>query len=258
MNDDNGNFSVRVAVRRALAIRRGGTVADANLSLMTRIRYSIYGMLPVLFVCFFLVAFINGVFGVNGMYENSYWKTFVSTCGLVIKIVGNKIVLLLVAGVQPWMLDSQLFFFELPAALLLRLLTLSILDPDLAVMFALFGFVVEIITRCAFSWKKIKVFTSGEFAKMNDEEKIKFIISCKSKTTDSTNDMIVEYVSAISAGGMFLFFGRMTVLFIFAVGSVNRYHVFVMVAVQVLPEIIGDYIITYVENWFGFDKIFEK
>ena len=50
----------------------------------------------------------------------------------------------------------------------------------------------------------------------------------------------------------------MTGLFIFAVGPVNTTYVYFMVATQVFPEFVGDYIITYIENWLGFDKIFEK
>ena len=61
---------------------------------------------------------------------------------------------------------------------------------------------------------------------MSDEDKRKFLISCMSKSRDSINDMIVEYLTAFAAGGMFLMFGNMTGLFIFAVGSVNTTHVY--------------------------------
>ena len=70
--------------------------------------------------------------------------------------------------------------------------------------------------------------------------------------------MIVEYLTAFAAGGMFLLFGNMTGLFIFAVGSVNATFVYSVVSLQVLPELVGDYLISYVENWLGFDKIVEK
>ena len=55
-----------------------------------------------------------------------------STVGLVFKIAGNKCMLLLVAGALPWIVDFDLFSFELPVSRLLRLLTLAIKDLAMA------------------------------------------------------------------------------------------------------------------------------
>jgi hypothetical protein len=258
---ESGAYLVALAGSRAAnLLLDDGTTAVAKLSFRKRLRIGLKSVIPSMFTICILMLYVTVVFALFGLFDNSAWKVAVTVLALAIKVVGNKcVVVLLSTGSMPaWTADFQLFNYEFTTAILLRVLQLSIPDASTAQLVALLSAFVEVCVRVYFLNLYLLIGLKKEFKFMTDEEKYKYAVRGKMRVSDGTNDMIVEYLSSFTAA-MFIIYLAPTGAFSFATADVIQTNtVLVLCMYQLLPELVLDLYVTFMEVQAGLRPIHER
>ncbi|GMI40997.1 hypothetical protein TeGR_g12149 [Tetraparma gracilis] len=152
-----------------------------------------------------------------------------------------------------WIVDGQLYGYEYSTATVVRMLQLSFPDEDTAMLIGLAGAVVEVGTRIFFYNMFLKAGLANP--KMTAEEKFKYAKRGKLRVQDASNDMVVEYVSSITAG-LFLIYLAPTGVFSFASeNTASTGAVIKLCAFQIVPEIFLDFYCTFMEVYGGLKDV---
>ena len=176
---------------------------------------------------------------------------------LVVKVGGNKYLLTLVGKQASWMVDVTLFNYEFSTATLLRFLQLSIPEPQVALLVSLFGDMAEVGVCIYFFSRFMQARLAHNHADMTTAEKLGYARWGKLRVADGTNDMIVEYVSSLTAA-MFLIYLEPMGAFSFATNDVVEPSAVVeLVLYQLVPELFFDLYVTFMEIQGGLKKVHE-
>ena len=118
-------------------------------------------------------------------------------------------------------------------------------------MMSLFGTVVEVGVRVLFYNLYVKagigINQKGEKAKAD------YLKRGKLRVMDGTNDMMVEYTSAITSASMLVFLPS-TGSFNFTSGTVNAAQVWTVLMYQLSPEIFLDWYCSFIETHGGLGR----
>ncbi|GMI27496.1 hypothetical protein TeGR_g2532 [Tetraparma gracilis] len=190
-----------------------------------------------------------GILTLFQLYEDVWWKIFVTALALGIKICGNKAMLGLLGSLPMWACDTQLYGYEYSTALIVRILQLSLPDENTAMLIGLAGAVVEVGTRIFFYMLFLKKGLANP--RMTDEEKKKYAQRGKLRVQDASNDMVVEYMSSIVAG-LFMIHLAPTGAFSFATtAEISTNTIIKLCAFQIVPELFLDFYVTFMEIYGG-------
>ncbi|GMI41161.1 hypothetical protein TrCOL_g2731 [Triparma columacea] len=107
---------------------------------------------PVTFILVVIAIYSLGIFRIYNASNSSAAKAAVAVLGLLIKVTGNKalLVLLNLGDLTSWIQDVMMFMYEYSTALLCRIMQLSIPDPTAAMLMSLFGANLEMGVRVFF------------------------------------------------------------------------------------------------------------
>jgi hypothetical protein len=219
-----------------------------------RLKIAIRAVMPGFFILALIVFYSIGIFRMSDAMEHNAWKVAVALFALVIKVVGNKLQLRLIAkaNMASWVADAMLFAFEFATALMCRLLQLSIPSQSAAQVISLCSAVVEIAVRIFFYHMYIKVWLT-KAGKMNKENRLVYQKRGKLRVQDGTNDMVVEYLSSLAAAAMLVFLGA-TGSFNLSSNGIASSQVWAICAFQLVPEPFLDFYATYMEIDGGLSK----
>ena len=254
---DGGRYLEYVAAKRAKKILKGvgkGSVIERK-TLGKKLKLSVLSGLPGFLILGMLVGYILMGLYLYDAFPSSEWKVFVALFALGVKVVGNKGLLLVVekAKPRPWLVDAFLFFYEFGTSLMCRILQMSIPDERTAQLVSLASCVVEIAVRILFYVlflrKGLKVDA------WDDKKQREYAAAGVLRVKDSSNDMIVEYLSTIVAA-LFLLELEPTGMFKFTSnGNISSSVIFSLVAYQLLPEIFLDIYVTFMEIFGGLSAL---
>ena len=139
--------------------------------------------------------------------ESNVWKSSVALVALGLKVAGNKVLLVLVgSGEHNWVADLNMFMYEYITSLSCRVMQLSIPDEQTARYVALAGLAVEIGVRVfyfnLFTRTGLRMISKGEWG---EEQRKKFKRQGMMRVVDGGNDMIIEYLGALTAAAIIIF-----------------------------------------------------
>jgi hypothetical protein len=206
-------------------------------------------IIPNLFVYATLMFLILVIFWAFQATDIMWVKVLVVFVAFIIKVVGNKLFLGLLRRLVMWVVDGELYLYEYSTALLLRILQLSIPDEHTATVVGLVSALGEVCVRVFFYVMFCKAALKNNH--MNDKEKRRHAAWGKLRVQDSSNDMVVEYMSSISAG---LFLIYLSPLKWFTFASKDRISdtlVIKLCSYQMLPELVLDFYCTFMEVYGG-------
>jgi hypothetical protein len=130
----------------------------------------------------------------------------------------------------------MLYGYEITTSILVRVLQLSIPDEDTAQKVGLTCAIVEVMVRIFFYNMFLKAGLKNP--RMAAEEKVQ----------DASNDMVVEYVSSITAGLLMVYLAP-TGAFTFATNTaVSTKTIVTLCAYQIVPELFLDFYVTFVHR----------
>ncbi|GMH62257.1 hypothetical protein TrRE_jg2867, partial [Triparma retinervis] len=176
----------------------------------------------------------------------------------LIKVTGNKALVLLctiiVEDTDPWCNEVNLFIYEYSTALLCRFLQISLPDQNIAIGVSLFAALLEMGCRNFYFLLYVKAALKSS-ATFNAEEWRKFAIRGKMRVADASNDMIVEYLSTISAAVCLYYLGPTGAFSFAADESVSTGTIITIVGFQLIPELFLDFYCTFIEVFGGLSKI---
>ncbi|GMI44749.1 hypothetical protein TrCOL_g7078 [Triparma columacea] len=126
--------------------------AATPLSRAHRAKVAFIIALPVTFILVVIAIYSLGIFRIYNASDSSAAKAAVAVLGLLIKVTGNKglLVILNLGDLPSWMQDITMFQYEYATALLCRIMQLSIPDPTAAMLMSLFGANLEMGVRVFF------------------------------------------------------------------------------------------------------------
>jgi len=190
----------------AIAARKRFAAKDAesekNTTMRQTIRLSFGVALPASFTFGAIVLYAVAVFHLCNISDSSLAKGVVSVLGLLVKVTGNKALLLILndSVLNSWMQDLILFQYEYSTALLCRILQLSIPNPFAAMLMSLFGADLEMGVRVFFftDFLKMGLAMKERKSKYNKEkqglqaDRDGFYKRGRMRVQDGSNDMIVE------------------------------------------------------------------
>jgi len=243
---DTGSYVERLAGKRADQYLADGTEYK-GMSLRKKLTIGLLGGLPSFFVLGMLMMYITVVLRGFSAYTSDLWKVFVTLLAFGIKVLGNKGMLKIAAGQRPWMTDFNLFFYEFAFATLLRVLQLSIPNENIAQLMSLFSAVAEVCVRIFFFNRFTLAAMRTSPKDMTDEQRFKFAQRGKLRVVDGTNDMVVEYLSSLTAA-MFILYLAPTGAFSFATSeTIETAAVVKLLMYQLVPELFLDFYVTFIE-----------
>ena len=255
---ESGAYLVRLAGKRAARLRIDGTNYRAA-SRRKLARVGALTTLPLFCILLTMALYPTLMFWAFSLYDNAGWTVLVTLTAFAVKVAGNKGMLTLVARQRPWAADATLFAYELVTATLLRVLQLSIPDEHVAQLMSLFGAVAEVCVRIFFynRFTLVGMRAWAEGVEMTGKERFAYAKWGRLRVTDGTNDMIVEYVSSLSAA-MFIVYLAPTGAFSFATTEVIETSVVVRLLVyQLVPELFMDFYVTFMEIQGGLRRLHE-
>ncbi|GMI22742.1 hypothetical protein TeGR_g2049 [Tetraparma gracilis] len=218
-----------------------------------RVKAGLIGTLPTFFTIGVLLLLVVGVFELFQLNESIGWKLLVTGLALAIKIVGNKSLLGLLGNLNAWIVDENLYAYEYATSTLVRVLQLSLPDEDTAQKIGLLSAVIEVMVRVFFYCMFLKAGLKN--TRMNAEEKLAYAMRGKLRVQDASNDMVVEYMSSISAG-LFIVYLAPTGSFSFATTTaVSTNTVVTLCAYQIIPELFLDFYVTFIEVYGGLKEM---
>ncbi|GMI29963.1 hypothetical protein TeGR_g2648 [Tetraparma gracilis] len=158
--------------------------------------------LPALFINVVQTGYVLTIFPLFSAVDSDMWRVFVWALAFGCKAIGNKLLikLLLNTGGARAVSDVGgefvMYWYEITTALLCRLLLLSIPDAQVAVAMSLVNTTAETQIR---TWFYMLYMTAGlKFDEAtSDETKSKHWAFGMARVADASNDMVVEYVTAI-------------------------------------------------------------
>jgi hypothetical protein len=113
--------------------------------------------------------------------------------------------------------------------------------------------VIEVMVRVFFYCMFLKAGLKN--TRMNAEEKLAYAIRGKLRVQDASNDMVVEYMSSISAG-LFMVYLAPTGAFSFATtAAVSTKTVVTLCTYQIVPELFLDFYVTFIEVYGGLKEM---
>ena len=255
---ESGAYLVRLAGKRAERLRIDGT----NYRKASRRKLAIVGMLAALpsFALYLLLATYSSImFWVFSLYDSTNWTVMVTLAAFAVKVAGNKGMMKLVKRQRAWVADGNLFIYEFVTATLLRVLQLSIPSEHVAQLISLFGAVAEVCVRIffynRFTLAGMRAWCNG--TEMKAKEKFAYAKWGRLRVTDGTNDMLVEYLSSLTAA-MFIVYLSPTGAFSFATTEVVETSVVVrLLMYQLVPELFMDLYVTFMEVQGGLRRLHE-
>jgi len=243
---ETGSYLERLASKRATQYIADGTEYK-GVSLKKKLVIGILGALPTFSVLAMMMLYVTVVFRALGVYTSDLWKVLVTILAFGIKVAGNKGMLKLVAGGRPWMTDANLFAYEFVTATLLRVLQLSIPNERIAQLISLFSAVAEVCVRIFFFNRFTLAAMRTNPKDMTDEQRFKFAQRGRLRVVDGTNDMVVEYLSSLTAA-MFILYLAPTGAFSFATSeAIETAAVMKLLMYQLVPELFLDFYVTFIE-----------
>ncbi|GMI36857.1 hypothetical protein TeGR_g6663 [Tetraparma gracilis] len=184
------------------------------------------------------------------------WKLGVTALALCIKVGGNKLLLGLIGDLVSWLTDDMLYGYEITTSILVRVLQLSIPDEDTAQKVGLTCAIVEVMVRIFFYNMFLKAGLKNP--RMAAEEKVKYAKRGKLRVQDASNDMVVEYVSSITAGLLMVYLAP-TGAFTFATNTaVSTKTIVTLCAYQIVPELFLDFYVTFMEVYGGLKEMHQS
>jgi len=255
---ESGAYLVRLAGKRAARLRIDGTQYRAA----SRAKLVFVGMaaaLPSFFLLVSISSYAAVIFWAFALHDSIGWTVFVTMAAFAVKVAGNKGMIKLVSRQRPWVADVNLFVFEFVTATLLRVLQLSIPSEHVAQLMSMFGAVAEVCVRIffynRFTLAGMRAWNTG--TGMTDKEKFAYARWGRLRVTDGTNDMMVEYVSSLTAA-MFILYLAPTGAFSFASTDIVSTSVVVrLLMYQLVPELFMDFYVTFMEVQGGLRKLHE-
>mmetsp|Transcript_20208 Transcript_20208/g.37708 ORF Transcript_20208/g.37708 Transcript_20208/m.37708 type:complete len:495 (-) Transcript_20208:57-1541(-) len=226
-----------------------------------RIRRAVKSGLPMLLVFTVLILYLYGVFPLFRFSKSSAWKSSVCLLALCLKILGNKgqILLMKSGGGYDWKADYSCYIYELATSLMCRILVLSVPNPEAAKLLGIAAAWAEVVTRIFFYVLFIKSGANQQFWTSSHREK--FVSNGYLRVMDNNNDMIVEYVSAITAA-IILYYLPSTGLFQFAnsieSAQIETSTVLTLLLYQIVPELFCDLFCTSLEIIGGLSEFHNK
>jgi hypothetical protein len=136
-----------------------------------------------------------------------------------------------------------------------RVLQLSIPDPSTAQLVSLISAVGEMAARIFF----YNLFLKGGLKQktMDAEQKRRYAFWGKLRVQDASNDMVVEYLSSITAGFLMIYLAP-TGLFSFSTETlIPTKTILTLVAYQLVPELFIDFYVTGMECFSGLRALHE-
>ena len=184
------------------------------------------------------------------------WKLLVTSLAWGIKVAGNKIMLKLTDKMPMWLCDFQLYGYQYSTATILRILQLSIPDENTAQIVGLCSAVGEMAVRIYFFNSYLKRGLANKH--MNKEETYKYAMHGKLRVQDASNDMVVEYMSAITAA-LYMLILSPTGAFSFASDAdISTSSIIKLCAYQLVPELFIDFYCTFMEINNGIRALHES
>ena len=252
---DTGFKMQYIAGKRAARLLKGGSASTKQLSLKKRLAVSVMGGLPMLFILGVLLLYTTLVFALFDAVPSTAGKLAVTLLALLIKVVGNKLLLKLVEKQPSYIVDFNLFCYEFATATLLRVLQMSIPDAKAAMLMSLFGALAEVCVRLLFFNRFMQAGLATNYKDMTAAGLLEYARWGKLRVMDGTNDMIVEYLSSLTAA-MFLIYLVPTGAFSFATDDVvETSAVVALVMYQLVPEVFLDLYVTFMEIQGGLQNV---
>ncbi|GMI30351.1 hypothetical protein TeGR_g822 [Tetraparma gracilis] len=249
---DDGNAPISAAGKRAKHLLEHGEEMR-NMTHRQKLKFSILIALPNLFTYFVLMLLVVGIFALYDAYEHPGWKVAVTILALGIKVVGNKALLGLLGTLPMWLVDWELYMYEMGTALVLRILQLSIPDQNTAQLVCLFGAVAEVSVRVFFYVNFLKGGLRNKTMTM--EQLKKYAKWGKIRVQDGSNDMVVEYMSSIIAGFFMIQLAPTGVFSFASETSVDSSTILTLMSYQLIPELFLDFFVTFTEVFGGLGKL---
>ena len=258
---NNEREKMNIAVRNTKKDLAGQNAEEVKQSKGKLIRLIFFLCMPILFVLGTTLTYTLVVFRMFRAVDSNFWMLAVTMFAQAIKIAGNKVMLVLLSKqsefVDPWYMDFMLFFYEETTALLCRVLQLSIEDRDTAIFCSVFGALAEMAVRVFY----FQLFLSHGLKKdgqwESESEIFSYALRGKMRALDSSNDMIVEYLSSIT-GALFLVELQHLGVFQFAAEeTIDSSRVWSLVFIQLLPELPIDFFMTFIEIFGGLSLVHE-
>jgi hypothetical protein len=167
--------------------------------------------LPASVVYLVLFVYVFGIFRALESARNiSGGPEMVFVAGLLVKVGGNKLVVLLLKKnrkVPLWLSHVIVFAYEYVTALLTRMILLSVPEESSAVFLSLFNAAVELMTR---TWFFVSYISEGGknhaglavSTSESDRFHRAYVRRGQLRVMDGCNDSIVEYVTMIAAAAI--------------------------------------------------------
>jgi hypothetical protein len=212
-------------------------------------------VVPVLFIYAIALLYIIVIFELFDAVDSVTGKLVVTGAAFCFKVGGNKVMLKLIQGYPPWIIDSMLFNYEFLTALLLRVLQLSLPDQQTAQLVGLIGAISEVCVRVFFFNLYLKAGIHNHHQGATLEDMLRYAKWGKLRVQDGSNDMVVEYLSSIVAS-MFILMILPLDAFSFTIsGEIETRHVLILCAYQIVPELFLDFYVTFMECFCGLEKL---
>ena len=224
---------------------------------LQRITKGAKAALPVLFTTAVGTFYILALFSLFDLHDSIQWKVFVSLIALGIKVTGNKgeLILITKGRIAGFVGDTMLFGYEITTALMCRILQLSIPDQAAAQLFSLSSAIIEMGTRVFFYNLFLKAGMKSGKRMSKDEEK-RYKSWAYRRVQDGSNDMVVEYLSSITAVIMLVWLGPIGGFKFAKPGdNISTNQILAVSFFQLAPEIILDFYCTFMEVFGGLSKL---
>jgi len=218
---------------------------------------------PGLFILAIGLLYVVGIFEAFHQWSaasSSYGGVLAAALGMIVKVVGNKCLLYLMKKLKfseerPDVLSFQ---FEYVTALLCRMMLASIAHQFTAMLASVGNAVFELLFRLFFARRLV-----GKIKLVNDDTEPSVIAELTKEATmrmiDGANDMLVEYVTMVTAFTMVLHMSPQMFSVLTtdnAVPSVEQLTPLFLL--QVLPEMAVDLFACYLEARHGLLPLYQE
>ncbi|GMH71700.1 hypothetical protein TL16_g05722 [Triparma laevis f. inornata] len=254
--DEVGILKDRVAFKRAKALLEGKDDFKKHKGLK-KLKVMLKLSIPVLFIYAVGMFYVMAIFKMFKALDSTAWKLFVTLAAFGLKVCGNKFMLKIVQGARSWVADMLLYSYELVAALLLRILQMSIPDERTAQLVGLIGAVAEVCVRIFFFNLYLKAGVRDK-TRMNEDAMHKYAVWGKVRVQDGTNDMLVEYISSAISAMLLIMLAPLDAFGLATTAEISQQTVFVITAYQIVPELFLDFYVTFMEIFCGLSKLYEN
>jgi hypothetical protein len=257
-DSEAGAGIVKMAGKRAeYLLQSDGSTELTTRTQRQKFKLAVISGVPVLFILGVILIYVTVIFAAFEYRGDSTWKAVVTIIAMGVKIVGNKALLKMVVGSTPWTVDWTLFIYEFSTATLLRVLQMSIPNENVAINLSLFGAVLEVCVRIFFFIRYVHAGMKTNYKNMTKQELYNYARWGRMRVMDGTNDMIVEYMSSLTAAllliqivptGAFGFAGTQVV---------PTALVLKLTMYQLAPELFLDFYVTFMEVQGGLIELHE-